>query len=189
MAKSYRPIPVPAGVDVKLHDGKVTVKGKLGTLTVPLPAGVAAKVDKSQLSVESGPEVDRALVGTSRALIQSAMRGVTDGYEVVLEVRGMGYRVQKTKDGIQANCGFSHTVDFVPPPGVTLDVVQAPNPDDVKVQMFVITVKGCDSQAVGELAAKIRSIRPPDNYQGKGVRYRGEYVRKKAGKRAAGAQA
>ncbi len=189
MAKNYRSIPVPAGIDVKPEPGKVTVKGKLGTLALPLPAGVTVGIENKALSVTAVEGVERAIVGTTRAHIQNMFRGLTDGYEVALEVRGMGYRVQKTKEGIQVNCGFSHTVDVAAPAGVTMDVVQAPNPDDVKVQMFVITIKGTDRQVVGELAAKIRALRPPDNYQGKGVRYRGEHVRKKAGKRAAGAQA
>jgi large subunit ribosomal protein L6 len=189
MAKIYRPIPIPAGVELKSAAGKITVKGKLGTLTLALPHGVAAAVEGKSASFTAEPGVERAILGTARAHVQNMIRGVAEGYEAVLEVRGMGYRVQKTKDGIQLNCGFSHVVDFTSPTGVTLDVVQAPNPDDVKVQMFVITIKGSDRQVVGEFAAKIRAIRPPDNYQGKGVRYRGERVRKKAGKRAAGAQA
>jgi large subunit ribosomal protein L6 len=101
----------------------------------------------------------------------------------------MGYRVQKTKDGIQVTCGYSHPVDIAPPAGITFDVNQVPNPEDTKEQMFEISIKGIDRQAVGEIAAEIRRIKPPDCYRGKGVRYRGEYVRKKAGKRAAGTQA
>lgn len=189
MAKAYRPIEVPAGVQINVEPAAVTVKGKLGSLVVPVPAGLSVKADAKQITVEPGPGVERARVGTLRSHLRNAMAGVTAGFEKVLQVRGMGYRVQKTKDGVQILCGFSHPVDVQAPAGITLDVAQAPNPDDVKEQMFEISVKGLDRQAVGEIAAHIRAIKPPDPYRGKGIRYRGEYVRKKAGKRAVATQA
>ncbi len=190
MAKNYRPLVIPKGVEARTQAESVLIKGKQGSVSVPIPTGVVVAVEGSSIVVNgSSPATDRALIGTTRAHIRNALVDVTDGHEIVLEVRGMGYRVQKTKDGIQLNCGFSHNVDIPAPSGITFDVAQMPNPDDVKVQMFVITIKGVDRQAVGDLAARIRSIRPPDSYQGKGIRYRGERVRKKAGKRAAGAQA
>ncbi len=96
----------------------------------------------------------------------------------------MGYRVQKTKEGIQIFCGFSHPVNFTAPAGITIDTATVPNPDDPKTQITEIIVKGCDKQLVGETAARIRGIRPPDSYLGKGIRYKGEVVKKKPGKRA-----
>jgi large subunit ribosomal protein L6 len=189
MAKAYRPIAIPAGVELKAQPGQAIVKGKLGTLNVALFTGVSVKVESGRFTVEAGAEVDRAHVGTARAHIVNAFTGVTQGFVKVLEVRGMGYRVQKTKDGVQILCGFSHPLDIVAPAGVTFDVNQAPDPEDQKIQMSEITIKGSNRQAVGEIAAEIRAWKPPDNYLGKGIRYRGERVVKKQGKRAAGTQA
>jgi large subunit ribosomal protein L6 len=189
MAKAYRPLLIPAGVDVKPQPGKLVVKGKLGSLDVPVPDGLSVKVASGGLTVEAGPEIARVSVGTLRAHARNAMLGVTQGYEKKLELRGMGYRILKTKDGIQISCGYSHQVDFAPLPGVTLDVAQLPDPDDPKLQMHEVTVKGMSRHAVGQTAAKIREVKPPDVYQGKGIRYKTEHVRKKQGKRAAGTQA
>lgn len=189
MAKAYRPITVPPGVEVKTAGDKVTVKGKLGTLDIRLHPGVQVKIEQGALVVSAAPDVERAHIGTIRALIANAFTGVTTGFSKVLEVRGMGYRAQKTKDGVQILCGYSHPVDIVAPSGVTFEVSQVPDPDDPKIQMHEITVKGVDRQVVGEIAAEIRAWKPPDNYLGKGIRYKHERVMKKQGKRAAGAQA
>jgi large subunit ribosomal protein L6 len=189
MARAYRPIPIPAGVEVKPKPDCVVVKGKLGTLTVPLHSGLTAKVESGGFSVAAEPSVERAHAGSARAHVRNALTGVSEGYLKVLEVRGMGYRVQKTKEGVQINVGYSHPVVVAASPGVTLEVAQVPDPDDPKIQMSEISVRGPDRRVVGELAAEIRAIKPPDNYRGKGVRYRGERVVKKAGKRAVATQA
>lgn len=188
MAKKFRPIPIPSGVEVRVESGQVLVKGKLGSLPVGIPGSVVVKSDGKSIDVSSQSEGSRALVGTIRSLLGNAFHGVTQGFEKVLQLRGMGYRAQKTKAGVQLQCGYSHVVDFEMPPGVTAEVSQLPNPDDTKQQMFEISVRGIDCHAVGQIATRIRATKPPDPYQGKGVRYRGEYVRKKAGKRAVGAQ-
>jgi len=188
MAKSYRPMAVPAGVDVKVQPGEVTVKGKLGTLAVPVLTGLVVKVADGRVAVDSESAVPRAHVGSLRAHLGNAFVGVTQGYQRVLELRGMGYKAQKTKEGVQITCGFSHPVDFMAPVGVTMDVNQVPDPDDTKLQMFEILVRGSDRHAVGQLAAVIHGTKPPDVYRGKGIRYKGEHVRKKQGKRAAGTQ-
>lgn len=188
MAKSYRPLTLPAGVDVKIQPGQVVVKGKLGTIAIPVVAGVVAKVADGQVVVDAEPGTPRVNVGSLRAHIGNALVGVTDGYQKVLELRGMGYKAQKTKEGIQISCGFSHVVDFAASAAVALDVNQVPDPDDPKLQMFEIMVRGCDRHAVGQLAAVIQSTKPPDVYRGKGIRYKGQHVRKKQGKRAAGTQ-
>jgi large subunit ribosomal protein L6 len=188
MAKSYRPLVLPAGVEVKMQPGQVIVKGRLGTLTVPAGSGLTVRVAPGQVSVDSEPGVPRVNVGSLRAHLGNALTGVTQGYEKVLELRGMGYKAQKTKDGIQVNCGFSHPVDIAAPAGVTLDVNQTADPDDTKLQMFEIIVRGADRHAVGQIAAIIQHTKPPDVYRGKGIRYKGQYVRKKQGKRAAGTQ-
>ncbi|GEM_PF-544382 len=188
MAKSYRPLAIPTGVDVKVQPGQVMVKGKLGALAVPVLPGVMVKVTDGQIAVDAGPGIARVHVGSLRAHIGNALVGVTDGYQKVLELRGMGYKAQKTKEGIQISCGFSHVVDFAASPGVTLEVNQVPDPDDPKLQMFDIVVRGSDRHAVGQLAAIIHGTKPPDVYRGKGIRYKGQHVRKKQGKRAAGTQ-
>ncbi len=188
MAKSYSPLQLPAGVEIKSEKDRIVVKGKLGTLTLPLPTGVTVKVTGQQFVVERESGVPRALVGTTRALLRNMFIGITTGYQKVVELRGMGYRVQKTKAGIQINCGFSHPVDVISLQGINLEVNQVPNPEDTKEQMFEIIVSGTDKQLVGDVAAKIRRIKPADPYHGKGFRYRGERVRKKAGKRAVAAQ-
>ncbi len=188
MAKSYRPLAVPTGVDVKVQPGHVDVKGKLGVLSVPVMPGLTVKLSDGQVAVDSAPAISRAHVGSLRAHIGNAFVGVTQGYQKILELRGMGYKAQKTKDGVQVTCGFSHPVDFRAPAGVTMDVNQVPDPDDTKLQMFEILVRGIDRHAVGQLAAVIQGTKPPDVYRGKGLRYKGEHVRKKQGKRAAGTQ-
>jgi large subunit ribosomal protein L6 len=188
MAKSYRPMAVPAGVDVQVQPDQVTVKGKLGTLSVPVLDGLTVKVAGGQVAVDSRPGVSRMHVGSLRAHLGNAFLGVTQGYHRALELRGMGYKAQKTKEGIQVTCGFSHPVNFPAPAGVTIDVNQVPDPDDTKLQMFEIVVRGSDRHAVGQLAAVIHGTKPPDVYRGKGLRYKGEHVRKKQGKRAAGTQ-
>lgn len=189
MAKNYRPQVIPAGVKFSVKPDAVEVKGKLGTLVVRIPQRITIKVEGAEFSVEPGAGVPRAMVGTTRAHLRNALEGVTKGFEKALQVRGMGYRVQKTKDGIQIACGYSHPVDFTVPAGLTLDVAQLPNPDDTKQQMFEIVLRGVDRHLVGQAAAKLRAIKPPDPYKGKGIRYRDEFVRKKAGKRAVGSQA
>ena len=188
MAKSYRTMAVPAGVDVNVQPGEVTVKGKLGTLSVPVLSGLIVKVTGGQVTVDSEAGISRAHVGSLRAHLGNAFVGVTQGYQRILELRGMGYKAQKTKEGVQVTCGFSHPVDFHAPAGVTMDVSQVPDPDDTKLQMFEILVRGSDRHEVGQLAAVIHGTKPPDVYRGKGLRYKGEHVRKKQGKRAAGTQ-
>ncbi|MGQ9707802.1 MAG: 50S ribosomal protein L6 [bacterium] len=189
MAKSYRPFQLPNGVELKIEAGQISVKGKLGSLTLPVPHDVDVRLSGQQIQVEGKPGADRSIVGTIRVLLKNMFIGVTSGYQKVVELRGMGYRVQKTKAGIQINCGFSHPVDVVAPPGINLDINQVPNPEDTKEQMFEIIVSGTDKQMVGDVAARIRGIKPADPYHGKGFRYRGERLRKKAGKRAVAAQA
>ncbi|MFO7638648.1 MAG: 50S ribosomal protein L6 [bacterium] len=189
MAKNYRPLAVPAGAGLVVKPDAVEVKGKLGTLVVRVPDRVSVKVEAGQLTIECGAGVPRAIVGTTRAHLRNAMEGVTRGFEKALQVRGMGYRVQETKAGVQILCGYSHPIEFSVPAGLTCEIKQLPNPDDTKQQMFEILLKGVDRHLVGQAAAKIRSFKPPDPYKGKGIRYRDEFVRKKAGKRAVGSQA
>lgn len=188
MGGRYRPITIPAGAEVAVEGNRLVVKGKLGVLQSIIPSGVNVSVEGQTVDVTAPAESDRAKVGTVRAYLRNMLHGVLVGYQKVLELRGMGYRVQKTKEGLQVTCGFSHPVVIPVPEGIVFDVVQVPNPDDTKEQMWELVVKGFDKQLVGSTAAAIRRIKPPDVYHGKGFRYRGERVRKKAGKRAVAAQ-
>ncbi|MDH3753583.1 MAG: 50S ribosomal protein L6 [Acidimicrobiia bacterium] len=171
------PIPVPAGVEVKISTGSVEVKGPKGTLTQDLPEVVSVSQDDGVLSVvrQNDDRESRALHGLFRSLINNMVIGVTDGFRKELEIVGVGYRANaKNKSTLELQLGFSHPIEVVAPDGIEFDVPQPTN----------ITVVGIDKQVVGQVAAEIRSYRKPEPYKGKGVRYVGEHVRRKAGKAA-----
>ena len=169
------PITIPAGVDVTIDGAEVTVKGPKGTLSHKVASPIAVeRADDGTLAV-TRPDDERAsrsLHGLTRTLINNNIIGVTQGYSKGLEVVGTGYRVQAKGEGVEFSLGFSHPVTVNPPAGITF-TVEGNNK---------LTVSGIDKQAVGEVAANIRKIRKPEPYKGKGVRYAGEVVRRKAGK-------
>ena len=169
------PIPVPSGVDVSIDGRNVTVKGPKGTLThrVAEPIEIV-KVDDGTLQVTRPDDErqNRALHGLSRTLVNNMVIGVTDGYSKTLEIVGTGYRVVAKGSDLEFALGFSHSVLIKAPEGISFNV-EAPTR---------FTVSGVDKQKVGETAAKIRKLRKPDPYKGKGVRYQGEQIRRKAGK-------
>jgi large subunit ribosomal protein L6 len=169
------PIPVPSGVDVSIDGRNVTVKGPKGTLShhVAEPIEIA-KVDDGTLEVTRPDDErqNRALHGLSRTLVNNMVIGVTDGYSKTLEIVGTGYRVVAKGSDLEFALGFSHSVLIKAPDGISFNV-EAPTR---------FTVSGVDKQKVGETAAKIRKLRKPDPYKGKGVRYQGEQIRRKAGK-------
>ncbi|MFA6947397.1 MAG: 50S ribosomal protein L6 [Eubacteriales bacterium] len=169
------PIAVPAGVDVKIEDGNlVTVKGKLGTLTHKLnPAmKITQEGDVIHVTRPTDEDQDRALHGLTRTLVNNMIVGVTEGYTKSLEIVGVGYRAAKQGKTLVLNLGHSHDIRFEEKDGITFDVPTANN----------ITVKGISKQMVGQIAAQIREKRPPEPYLGKGVKYAGEKIRRKAGK-------
>lgn len=169
------PITVPAGVDINISGSSVTVKGPKGSLTRQLVGGISARVAEGQITVERPDDnrESRSLHGLSRALINNMVVGVTEGFAKELEIVGVGYRAElKGPSALQLNLGFSHPVPFQAPDGVTFEV---------PVQTRII-VKGIDKEAVGQVAANIRSIRKPEPYKGKGVRYLDERILRKAGK-------
>jgi large subunit ribosomal protein L6 len=168
------PIDIPAGVDVTVDDRAVTVKGPKGqlSLTVAQPITVAVEDGRVLVSRPDDERVSRSLHGLTRSLIANNIQGVTQGYTKGLEVVGTGYRVQARGANIEFALGFSHPVVVEPPAGISF-TVEGNNR---------VTVSGIDKQAVGEVAANIRKIRKPEPYKGKGVRYAGEIVRRKAGK-------
>lgn len=170
-----QPIVLPAGVTVTVgEDNLVTVKGKLGELSEKIRPNITVKVEGNEVLVTraSDEKEDRALHGLSRTLINNMVVGVTEGYMKKLEIIGVGYRAQKQGTKLVLNLGYSHTIEFVEGNGITFEV-----PDQTTV-----IVKGISKQTVGQIAAQIREKRPPEPYLGKGVKYSGEYIRRKAGK-------
>lgn len=168
------PIDVPAGVTVTIDGASVAVKGPKGELSLTVASPIEVKLDEGQVLV-SRPDDERAsrsLHGLTRTLIQNQIIGVTEGYAKSLEVVGTGYRVQAKGQGVEFALGYSHSITVDPPAGITFEV-EGTNK---------LTVRGIDKQAVGEVAANIRKLRKPEPYKGKGVRYSGEVVRRKAGK-------
>ena len=171
------PVTVPSGVNVTVNPDHVVVKGPKGELTVPVSRRLEINIENEELNVTrpSDHREDRAQHGLARSLINNAVTGVTDGFTRNLEIRGVGYRAQMRGQDIELSLGFSHPVIIEAPEGITINT-----PDQTH-----ITISGIDKQLVGQVAANIRAIRPPDSYHGKGVRYEGEQVRLKAGKTAA----
>jgi large subunit ribosomal protein L6 len=172
-----KPIPIAKAVKVRLIDRRVTVQGPKGSLEAEVhPAiGIEIKEDQVHVTRSSDQKEFRSLHGLWRALIQNMIKGVTDGYARKLELVGVGYRAELKGSKLQLALGYSHPILFAPPQGIK---VEAPT-------QTTITVSGIDKQLVGQVAAKIRSFRPPEPYKGKGVKYEGEIVRRKAGKAAA----
>jgi large subunit ribosomal protein L6 len=170
-----KPIPVPNGVTVTIGDNnEVTVKGPKGELSGSLSPRMKIAQEDGTLTVSRPNDAreNKALHGLTRSLLNNMVVGVTDGYTKVLEIQGVGYRAQVNGRNLVLNVGYSHPVIMEPPEGITFAV---------ETNTRVI-VSGIDKQMVGEQAAKIRIVRPPEPYKGKGIRYQGEYVRRKAGK-------
>jgi large subunit ribosomal protein L6 len=168
------PIPVPSGVDVAIEGRTVTVKGPKGSLehTVAEPISIASEDGTLVVSRPDDERVSKALHGLSRTLVANMIDGVTKGYTKTLEIVGTGYRVTAKGSDLEFALGFSHPVVIRPPDGISFKVERP----------TLFSVEGIDKQKVGEVAANIRKIRPPEPYKGKGVRYQGENVRRKAGK-------
>ncbi|MFZ3152159.1 MAG: 50S ribosomal protein L6 [Anaerolineaceae bacterium] len=169
------PITVPKGVDVKIEGNKVSVKGRQGSLEQTFSSEIGIKMEDGKILIErpnDEPRI-RALHGTTRALLNNMIVGVDKGFERVLEVNGVGYRAELNGKDLVINVGYSHPVKFPAPDGISYEV-------DMKTRL--IKVKGRDRQQVGQVAANLRQIRPPEHYKGTGIRYQGEYVKLKAGK-------
>lgn len=170
------PVSIAKGVEVKQSNGTLTVKGPKGTLELNVHPEMNVVVDDGEVRVErpSDHKDHRALHGLTRSLINNMVVGVTNGFSKTLEIIGVGYRAEVKGKGITLHLGFSHPVNYEPVEGVSLE---CPN-------QTTVVVSGPDKQKVGQAAAEIRSFRPPEPYKGKGVRYQGEHVRRKAGKTA-----
>jgi large subunit ribosomal protein L6 len=168
------PITVPAGVDVAFDGRVVTVKGPKGSLTRELPPRIEVTRDGDALVVTRPTEtkLDKSLHGLTRTLVNNMVVGVTTGYRKGLEIVGVGYRAQKVGEKLQLSLGYSHTIEIDPPSGISFEV-------ESPVRLAVV---GIDKELVGQVAAQVRATRKPEPYKGKGVRYAGEQVRRKAGK-------
>ena len=172
-----QPIPVPSGVDVTVDEDGIRVKGPKGSLTAPLPAIIKAKVQDDMLVLErpDDKKESKAQHGLARALANNMVTGVTEGFSRGLEIEGVGYRAEVSGKNLVLTLGFSHPVEMAIPEG--LSVAMNGNTR--------LKVEGVDKQAVGQFAADVRKLRPPEPYKGKGIRYEGEYIRRKVGKTGA----
>ena len=173
-----KPIPLPKGVEIKIDDRLVRIKGPKGALEVSLMPVISAQVADGNFTLERANDEreSRAFHGLARALMSNAITGVSDGWSKALDIIGIGYRAEKQGNMVVFNLGYSHPINFEIPNGIDIEV-------DGKANR--ITVFGIDRQQVGQVAAEIRGLRPPEPYKGKGVRYAGERIRIKAGKQGA----
>ncbi len=169
------PVEVPQGVDVNVKGTHVRVKGPKGQLEHTFPASMKITLDKGVITVErpSDEGTHRAMHGMTRAIINNMVIGVTDGFEKILEINGVGYRGELQGKNLILSVGYSHPVEVVPPEGISFEVED---------RNRVIHIKGYDKALVGQVAADIRKIRPPEPYKGKGIKYQDERIRRKAGK-------
>jgi large subunit ribosomal protein L6 len=169
------PVPVPKGVDVKIKGSYVHVKGPKGELqhTFPADMHISMKNEVIEVTRPSDERTHRALHGMTRALINNMVVGVSTGFEKILEINGVGYRAEVDGKNLVLNVGYSHPVVVEPPAGIEFEV-------DMRIRQ--IKIKGYDKQMVGQIAANIRKVRPPEPYQGKGIKYLDEKIRRKAGK-------
>ena len=169
-----KPIAIPAGVDFSINGNAVTVKGPNGTLTMDKHPNISVSINDGEVNVArpNDDKENRALHGLTRALIANMVEGVTNGFKKVLEVNGVGYRVQMQGSNLVMNLGFSHQVIMTAPEGVKIECPSANQ----------IIISGADKQAVGQFAAQVREKRPPEPYKGKGIKYAEEHIRRKEGK-------
>jgi large subunit ribosomal protein L6 len=178
-----QPVLVPRGVEITRNNGLVQVKGPKGTLQRTLPADMQLKVENGQAEVlrPSDSKAHRSLHGLTRTLLANMVKGVTDGYTKTLEIQGVGYRAAMAGKKLNLSVGYSHGVEVIPKDGITFEVGQETN-----TRNFFVKISGIDKEVVGQQAAEIRSVKKPEPYKGKGIRYQGEQVRRKAGKTAKG---
>ncbi len=170
-----RPVSIPAGVTATVENGQVSMKGPKGTLSIPMVDEVSYTLEGDLLTIKPANDTKRArsFWGMQRTLVQNLVTGVTEGYTKVLEINGVGYRAQAQGKNLKLQLGYSHDVDFAVPEGIEIKT-----PDNTTVE-----VSGIDKQKVGQVAAEIRRWRKPEPYKGKGIKYRGEFIFRKEGKK------
>ncbi len=174
-----RPIPLPSGVEINIDSGTITVKGPKGVLTRDIVPAVTVRQEGNMLIVDRVDDSKRArsMHGLMRTLVANMVEGVANGYAKVLEVYGTGYRASMAGSHLALSAGFSHGLEIAPPPGIQFEAGQ-----EQQTRLPFVVVRGIDKELVGTTAAQIRRLRPPEPYKGKGIRYRGEQVRRKQGK-------
>lgn len=170
-----KPIEIPQGVEVAIADSVIKIKSNKGELSYTIPSNLEVQVQDNKISVarKGDEKQDKALHGLARTLISNMITGLSQGYQKVLEISGVGYKAQLKGNSLMFSLGYSHPVEFALPQGITATVDE---------KQTTITLKGIDKQLIGQVAANIRSLRPPDAYKGKGVRYSGQKIKLKAGK-------
>lgn len=170
---SKKPVIIPSGVEVKIHDGNVAVKGPKGALEMKVYPGVGLTQEGDQIQFELKRKEAHAMAGTMRSLFNNMVLGVSSGFERKLELVGVGYRAQAQGKNLNLTLGYSHAIDFPVPDGITINT-----PSQTQ-----IVVQGIDKQKVGQVAAELRAFRPPEPYKGKGVKYSGEQIVRKEAKK------
>lgn len=178
-----KPVVIPAGVKVKIDEREMEVVGPKGRLVTPIPEGVSVEENDGQLRLRVLRGEDRARHGLGRALLANAIKGVTEGFTIELDIVGVGYKVEQRGARLIFSLGYSHQVDFVPPPGIEIKVERKQKPTINQYQTSLI-VTGIDRQVVGQVCANLHALRRPDAYKGKGVRYAGQAMKLKPGKAA-----
>jgi len=175
------PVAIPNGVQIELNGSNVSVKGPKGEMKRTFSPLVGIAMENGQIVITRNSDLpaERALHGTTRAVLANMVRGVSTGFERVLEIEGVGYRAEMNGKNLVLNMGYSHPVEMEPPTGISFDVEQ---------KTRLVYVRGFDKELVGQIAANVRNVRPPEPYHGKGIRYAGERVRRKAGKAGKGAK-
>ncbi|MBI3681324.1 MAG: 50S ribosomal protein L6 [Acidobacteria bacterium] len=171
-----KPIPLPSGVNVSIGE-RIEIQGPKGRLSVPIPAGIRAEQAGNAIEIKRESDQHAALHGLTRALAANAVAGVSGGFTRELEISGIGYRADVKGNIVTFNLGYSHSIEFVLPAGIECKIEK----------QTAIALSGYDKELLGQVAANMRSLRPPDPYKNKGVRYKGEVLRKKVGKTSAGA--
>ena len=176
-----KPVPLAKGIKIEKKNDTIKIVGPKGELSATVPSSIGFEVKENEVIVTRSSDVkaQRALHGTWRALLNNMIKGVSEGFQKKLEIVGVGYKAEVKGKKIQLALGYSHPILFMPPNGIKIEVPQPTN----------IIISGIDRQLVGQVAAKLRSFRPPEPYKGKGVKYESEYIRRKAGKAAATAGA
>lgn len=175
-----KPIAIPKGVKVNINDSAVEVTGPKGALSTVVPAGIKVRESEGQLLAERESDEQAALHGLTRALLQNAVTGVTDGYTRQLDIVGVGYKAELQKGRVMFSLGYSHQIEFPIPKGIDVKIERVNKP--IQQYQTTLTITGIDRQKVGQIAADMRSLRRPDPYKGKGVRYADERLKLKPGK-------
>lgn len=177
-----KPITIPSGVSVTIHDSELEVKGPKGTLRTPIPAGIGFKQEEGSLVAERSNDDNAAFHGLARALANNAVVGVTEGFEKKMDLVGVGYKAEVQGTKIVFALGYSHPVEYVLPQGIDAKTERVPAKTSINQYQLTLTLTGIDKQKLGQVASELNRLRKPDAYKGKGVRYADKYYRLKPGK-------